>query len=80
MTNEEFDFKAWLKSFGIKVLYLVTSRKFWAFIFGILAVVQQHTAGAIDAQTAIWSIVVLIATYSGFQVADDYLTRKATAL
>lgn len=69
MFKEEL--KKALQSLLLKILYTIQSRKFWALVFGALAILQKWNEGSIDPATAAWSLVGLVVAYSGLVAYED---------
>lgn len=65
------DVKEALQQIVLKFLGLLSSRKFWAAVVAIFAIVNQWHLGAITPDTAIWSIVAVIVSYTGATAYED---------
>jgi len=70
------DVKEALKYLLVKIVGVIGSRKFWAAFVAILSIVNAWHAGSITPDTAIWSIVATIISYTGFTALEDISKNK----
>ena len=58
-------------------MHILKSRKFWASLLALITIGASLAAGGIDPQTAVYSVVAIVVSYSGFTAWEDVARSAA---